>query len=577
MNHLPRWHARVAAATRGSGFLIDDRHVLTCAHVVGDRPAATVSFLALGRDHSVPGTVVYRGPWTPGAGEGDVAVVRLDELVGLEPARLAPLHAVEIFAEQKLAAFGFPSGYTGSGQISYFRADPHPRLAGRACQTTPVDDTGFVLREGYSGSAAYVCGTDEVIGMVISADRDGTSGSGVILPVDELHRQWPQLAERIPLGPFGPAPYRELRDILHDVHLPEAHALLLDVLAGHPAPPAPRRRLPSVLAVAEFLAVITTYTDEQVRDLVVGLLREVGKRVPERREALHGWTGQHGWGTDRTPAAVALADEPARQGWVVVRIAPTGGSRRLCHLTIWTATGPDGELDEPVLDEEVPRAKVRAAVERSLPGAYARLPLSCETIGVEFVLPRGLLGWEVDTWAGGLDVPLGWQGPVVVRDLEWFDSPAPHEIEKRARRLRDDPGTLDTMMRWLECSTPTLEPQKFQAWLWVNPPPVALGLAGPWAADQHIHRAVASGVPALLWRRAACDVHIEATTACAGTRFRAEMVERLRGLRGDDLPTQIRDLRAEAGLSDDPEHCGRDVTLLWDEPRRRPAALGFAE
>ncbi|WP_262284263.1 serine protease [Micromonospora sp. MA102] len=581
MNFEPEWHARIAAAASGSGFLVDDLHVLTCAHVVGDRPDATVSFLALGRDHAVPGTVVFRGPWRPGDGEGDVAVIRLDEAVPVAPARLAPLHGVDIFDGHDLAAFGFPSGYTATGQISYFHADPQPRLAGRACQTRALDRRGFVLREGYSGSAAYVTGSYEVIGMVISADRAGPngSGSGVILPVDELNRQWPQLAERIPLGPFGAGPYRELRDILQDVDLPDAHTLRLSVFSGPDAPPIHRRPLPSVLAVVESVAVLTTHSKERVSELVVQLLREVAKRAPHRRNDLHDWTGRHGWGIDPAVTGGSSVDTVARQAWVVVRVASTGKSRRLHTLTIWTATGPEGELDELVLDSmEVSRAKVQSLVQEKLPLAYARIPRSCETIGVEFVLPRGLLGWDVENWvAKGDPVPLGWKGPVVVRDVDWFDSAAPHEIQKRARKLGEHPGTLDTTMRWLDCASTEPEPDRFTPWLWLDDTPVALGLAGRWAAEQHVHQAVASGVPALLWRRTACDPHPEPTTTCPGSRFHRDMAERLRSLRSDQLPGQIRKLRVESGLNDDPEHCGRHVTLLWDEPRRRPVQLGVAE
>ncbi|MFG1716525.1 trypsin-like peptidase domain-containing protein [Micromonospora sp. NPDC049203] len=580
MSHKPAWHARITGATRGSGFLIDERHVLTCAHVVGDRSEVTVSFLALGRDHAAPGTVVFCGPWQRGSSEGDLAVVRLDEPVTVVPARLAPLHAVDVYAGQELAAFGFPSGYLETGQIAYFTAEPDPRLAGHACQTDATDGTGFVLTEGYSGSAAYVKGSYDVVGMVISADRAGPGGSrsGVILPMDEIHRQWPEIAERIALGPFGPVPYRELRDILRGVHLPDAHVMGRALWTG--PDPLPARPLPSLLAVAEALAVLPTSGEDGIRDLVVRLLREVGKRVPGRRAALHEWSGRHGWGAGPSPADGPAAEVAVRQAWIVVRVATTGAPRRRAHrLTIWTASGPEGDLDEPVLDDvEVSRAKVRTAVQQALPRAYARIPHGCETIGVEFVLPRGLLGWDVESWvAEGDTAPLGWKGPVVVRDLDWFNSTTPHEIVRRANRLREDPRTLDAIVRWLECSAAVPQPDKFRAWLWQDDTPVAVGLTGVWAAERHVHEAVATGVPALLWRRGSCERHTVPAEGCPATRFCRDMAERLHGLRSDQLPRTIRALRAESGLNDDPGHCGRDVTLLWDEPKRRPAPLGFAE
>ncbi|WP_307850534.1 trypsin-like peptidase domain-containing protein [Micromonospora sp. H61] len=585
MSAAPRWQVRVdTAGGSGSGFLIDAQHILTCAHVVGDAMAARVSFLQPSPG-GLDGAVVFRGPWSPGeVDEGDVAVIRLTEPVEVEPARLAPLNGVEIFARQELGAFGFPDGYRKTGQIAHFHADAYPRLAGQACQTTASETRGTRLERGYSGSAAYVQGTYEVVGMVISADRDPDMRTGVVLPLDEIGRHWPFIIDRMRLGPFDSIAYRELRAILDDLKLPDMRRLPMEVL-GHPtrlSPDPPQQPLSSVLAMVEWLAVNTTFPEDEVVDLVVTLLRRIGLKSPDHSAALHEWVGRHGWSAgDATSVEPATEDAGTRPGWVVVRIAPSAEGRKAHHVTIWTATNPDGGLDERTLEETVTEDKIQETIEQHLPEAYRKMMhATYETIAVEFVLPRGHLGWPVDSWRALDDhdqVPLGWSRPVVVRALEWFDTTDPRMIEERTRQLRDRPGHLNATMSWLDCSNRTGELRKFKAWLRSAKRPLALGLAGRWTEPDRIGSAVASGLPVLLWQRAACACP-ETETICASRRFSDTMATRLGDIRSEELPARVRDLRVEAAeLDDEDEHCGRDVTLLWDEPRRRPTRLSFAE
>ncbi|MGC5334485.1 trypsin-like peptidase domain-containing protein [Micromonospora sp. DT62] len=617
MNASPQWHARIDVADGsgrgGSGFLIDPRHVLTCAHVVGDASRAEVLFPRAGKLR-LDGDVVFRGPWRRGENDkGDVAVIRLTHSVErVKPAQLAPWNAVEIHAGRELGAIGFPDAYRETGQIAHFTAVAHPRLANDCCQTNANGSTGPRLLPGYSGSAAYLPGSYQVVGMVIAADRDPGMRTGVLLPLDEIGRHWPDLLERISLGPFDSNAYRDLHEILNDLSMPDARQLLLEVLRPRTYYPDPPAGLSNALAAVEWLAVDTTFPEEDVVDLLNALLRRIGRKVPERAAALRKWFREHGVdagtaaglpeptdagtaaaqsepsGADTAAAQPESPDADVRPGWVVVRIAPTADPSRAHQVTIWTATDPDGALDRRIVEETVAEDAIRATVERALPMAYREIPeATYDSITVEFVLPRGRLAWPVDTWQAldDLDqVPLGWNRPVVVRALEWFDGA--HDsarLKERANRLRTGTRRLDETLEWRHCGSRKQTPTQFQAWLRESTRRDVLGLAGPWATPERIGSAVASGLPVLLWRRSACGVHPEADELrprdpCPGLQFRDAMAKELDRVHSNELPRLIRELRAAAGGVDDgQEHCGRDVTLLWDGPQRRPPQLTLAE
>src|SRR5882762_5345465 len=74
------WRVRVGGGRRGAGVLLDERHVLTCAHVVGDESErVTVSSAVCLPEwrigaRVVPGSWIYRGGDTR---RGDVALLEL--------------------------------------------------------------------------------------------------------------------------------------------------------------------------------------------------------------------------------------------------------------------------------------------------------------------------------------------------------------------------------------------------------------------------------------------------------------------------------------------------------------------
>jgi hypothetical protein len=76
------WRVRVNGRDRGAGVLLDQRHVLTCAHVIGETPGTAEIRSTVGRPEwkipaqVVPGSWVHSGKDTR---RGDVALLELAE------------------------------------------------------------------------------------------------------------------------------------------------------------------------------------------------------------------------------------------------------------------------------------------------------------------------------------------------------------------------------------------------------------------------------------------------------------------------------------------------------------------
>ena len=569
-----QWQARIEVPdtpTRGSGFLVAPRYVVTCAHVLKGSKDARVTLMD--GNGPRPATVVDSEPWwTRDAHEmGDVTVLRLEEPAAVEPARFAPLGAVEIYRGQQLSAFGFPSGHAELGVTSKFTADPTGWI-GNNLQVTAADDLGIWLRSGFSGAAAVHGTTNKVVGMVKAAIRGGER-VGVMVPVGELVRHVPALDDLIPLRPFSAAAYRQLRRVLAGIELDEIEIgrLLNHFRARHPALPA---HLTSLQAIAEALVIETvTRDDDEVRDNLTVFLVRLGT-APTLE-----WAAEHLW-HDRSAPPRVPEPEPVREGAIVVRLAPTAGDEAY-ELTVWTVTDPDGELTDPVCQEEgLTHEQWQEHVEPAVTEALRRIPYPIETVVVEFVLPRAFLSEAVDEWIshGDDQTALGVARPVVVRDLDWFSAENPAELSRRAKAVRRYPGSLKNLLRWRDCAKPPGRPSAYKAWLRAGEEPLVLGLAGDWTRPEQLGHAVACGLPVMVWRRGACEPEShQHGESCPGVVFRRELTDWLDGATFTTVAERIWKLRAEIATDESNLQSGGAITLLLDDSRRRPAPLDFAD
>ncbi|MGW4638594.1 trypsin-like peptidase domain-containing protein [Sphaerisporangium sp. NPDC004334] len=206
---MRRWSVRVRAGsgTCGAGVLIDDRHVLTCAHVVNaalgrhaaerSRPADPVEL-----DFPIAAGGARFQAWVSDDGwfpieddeRGDVAVL---ELRSTPPDGTAPAELTER-AERGTAvrAYGYPPGLdTGVWAVSYEVGDPGgPEWV----QLDATRAVGRRIQRGFSGAAVERDDTGQVVGIAVTEDGDDGAKVAWMLPVSALLRRWPRLAASCP-------------------------------------------------------------------------------------------------------------------------------------------------------------------------------------------------------------------------------------------------------------------------------------------------------------------------------------------------------------------------------------------
>ncbi|MFD9903418.1 serine protease [Streptomyces sp. NPDC059063] len=195
----PRWAVRIRGADgeiAGAGILLSPDQVLTCAHVV-DRAAARVTAEFVGAaDHSVPAVAarvdgdacVPESRDGDGDPSGDVALLRLERPRPVEEAvRLHRLSA----PGRAVRMYGFP--YDHNGGI-WFRATV---VGGRGrdgqVQLSPTSP-GELASPGCSGAGVADSATGEVIGMVLSGQKDQHGNRfSFMSPAETIVRHLPQV------------------------------------------------------------------------------------------------------------------------------------------------------------------------------------------------------------------------------------------------------------------------------------------------------------------------------------------------------------------------------------------------
>jgi len=566
------WHARVSDAVGdcGAGFLVDDRHVLTCAHVVDGLANPRVGFPVAGVA-DVPATVVYRGPYDPDGGpawRGDVAVVELPEPVDIRPAKFAPLRTLER-GEGGLRIYGFPRGHQVDGVPADVSARAQPRLGGQACVLKAAPGDEGRLAPGFSGAAVFLGSTGEVVGMVIGHDR-AWPGDGLMFPTEVLAGHW-SVADFVTLGPFSAVAYRELVALLADVgevtplHL---YTAVMERHVGGPSPPL----MKTAQDVAECLATLSIAEAYKRRQYVGDLLHDLYQKADAPlRERIKAWDDRYVWAEGEVPPGERHRVPPEVTS-VMVQITPSGAGNRT-DVTISKLGGP-GDYGGPPLRKPVPDKRVQETVEQEI-GAFIESVPADRALMIEFVLPRRRLTEPVESWhvAPDDETQLGWRYPVVVRDLGRFLEDQP----TRAYRLRAA-KVPQAPLHWARCQDLRVT-GRFAAWL-SDENRVAIALATGPDQPEPVDQAFKAGIPVMLWPRGPAPAHEDDPdgTSCIGRDFRRAIEAGLNDGQIDSLPVRLKELRREAGESE-MEHCARAVTLLWDDPDRRPAQppLGLAE
>ncbi|MEP2655755.1 MAG: trypsin-like peptidase domain-containing protein [Sedimentitalea sp.] len=196
----------------GTGFLIGDRHVITCAHVIDDtvrrdrgtsNPPKTEVTLDLPflEQRGLSARIVAWKPMRSLAGleidpVSDIAALELVEPIpGGVDSRNAQLSVPP--PGTPFITYGFPAGLDNGTE-----AGGELRLtdAGGWRQVRDVQDRGYFVEPGFSGAPVFDTGDGKLLGMVTAVDQDAERRLAFVIPTPTLCQIWPLLAK----------PYKEL-------------------------------------------------------------------------------------------------------------------------------------------------------------------------------------------------------------------------------------------------------------------------------------------------------------------------------------------------------------------------------
>lgn len=201
----------------GAGVLLDDRHVLTCAHVVRDAGAAPggttghvrISSVACRPEWSRPARVAP-GTWVRqnDTQRGDVALLELDEPAGC--GTRTKLWKAPISGDT-VRVYGFPhADPIGMGVDAQLAGSGGRQGEWGLLKRVRVGDPW--IQRGYSGAGAMALGgafDGRVIGIVVFDFVDGDAKAAWMLPTETVLHYLPRIEE---LGFFDGDPATELGD-----------------------------------------------------------------------------------------------------------------------------------------------------------------------------------------------------------------------------------------------------------------------------------------------------------------------------------------------------------------------------
>ena len=184
----------------GAGFLVGERHILTCAHVISkaldldgstvDPPTGIVSlnFPRLSPRTLLTATIVL---WCPPSidGTGDLAGLELEHEppTGAERVRFA---SAENVWKHDFGILGFPEGYDdgvwATGRLLR-------RQASNWIQIEDIKAQGIAVGPGFSGAPVWDEQLQGVVGMVVAASRPADTRTAFVIPLDVLATAWPLL------------------------------------------------------------------------------------------------------------------------------------------------------------------------------------------------------------------------------------------------------------------------------------------------------------------------------------------------------------------------------------------------
>ncbi len=191
----------------GMGFLVDPRHIMTCAHVVGDALGdretwatgrapvnETIWFEFVCKPADRPSELykakVVAAAWRPERGEqpADVAVLEIDSAVVLPPKASVIRTCPKTYVDDRFTALGIKRGLL---EGTYVQGSFTGELFDDRIEVV-ADRVDVAIREGCSGAAVWNLTRRGVAGMIVELQSET---QGRVVPIDSLRRLWPGMIE----------------------------------------------------------------------------------------------------------------------------------------------------------------------------------------------------------------------------------------------------------------------------------------------------------------------------------------------------------------------------------------------
>ena len=183
-------HLATSENIAGTGFLVADRYVLTCAHVVREVLFApdtvlgnSLSVTFFNASKSLQGKVIFYDFDEFNYGR-DAAVLYLEEALPQTDAFLPRLCPLRQFGGAVLNVFGYPNNDAAGRNLS---AITNGEVDGGWVQIEDTKVPGLSVEAGFSGSPVWCDADQAVVGMVV-ARHHGQNGEkvGFMIPVQKL-------------------------------------------------------------------------------------------------------------------------------------------------------------------------------------------------------------------------------------------------------------------------------------------------------------------------------------------------------------------------------------------------------
>ncbi|MHB9856605.1 effector-associated domain 2-containing protein [Streptomyces krungchingensis] len=278
------------------------------------------------------------------------------------------------------------------------------------------------------------------------------------------------------------------------------------------------------------------------------------------------------WRPDFTQPAPSLV--PA---YLVIQFEPDRVVADRYYVSHWRQSDSDGWHPVPGETALYSREELPGAVERLVEEAEDKWADLRQPVIVEFILPEKLLNEPVEWWSiksdSALPVPLVMDYPVVVRSLERLQRTGWHRAwHTKWRHLQERPA--DVHPYWGRPGGDS-HPFHLERELKEDAQAVCLVLSEPPSNPSGMGRrellaGLRAGVPAMIWHR----------SDCSDPQFRNAVAEITQQGNLSGLAERVGTWRREA-LALGPEgwdqHVGRHMTVLFDDPDRKPSPLGAQE